>query len=77
MDEEGPMARNRTQTFTFRVSTDERRMIKTLAARWQRTESDTVRLLVRAAAQEWGLSVAAKADMKEGSYPPNGERQPE
>jgi uncharacterized protein (DUF1778 family) len=56
MDEEGPMARNRTQTFTFRVSTDERRMIKTLAARWQRTESDTVRLLVRAAARSLALS---------------------
>jgi hypothetical protein len=48
--------RYRSDSFTFRVSREERTLITMLATRWQRTESDTVRRLVRMAAHSLGLS---------------------
>ena len=39
----------REQRFTFLCTEEERRMLATLAARLQRTESDTVRLMIREA----------------------------
>lgn len=45
----------RYDTFTFRVNPEERQMIEALAEKLQRSPSDTVRLLVRGAAQGAGL----------------------
>ncbi|MDP7560534.1 MAG: hypothetical protein QF745_08335 [Planctomycetota bacterium] len=42
----------RTRSFAMRMSTNERRSLTALAARLQRTKSDTVRLLVREAGEE-------------------------
>ncbi len=42
----------RTRSFAMRMSTNERRRLTALAARLQRTKSDTVRLLVREAGEE-------------------------
>lgn len=44
------MARN--QRFTFLCNQHERELIENLAQRLQRTQSDTIRLLVREAAQQ-------------------------
>lgn len=40
---------HRTRLFTIRLSADERRMLAALAVRLQRTQSDTLRLLLREA----------------------------
>ena len=42
---------SRHETFTFRVTRDERRLLGALAARLVRTESDALRWLLRVAAQ--------------------------
>ena len=43
---------NRWDTFTFRVSQDERRLIAALAEKLQRTQSDAVRFVVINAARQ-------------------------
>jgi hypothetical protein len=48
----GTVNMSRIDTFTFRVNTNERRMLKALAERLQRSQSDAVRLLIREAARE-------------------------
>jgi predicted DNA-binding protein len=50
----------RLDTFAMRVSAEERQMIKALAQRLQRSQSDVVRLLVREAVQ----GLAATADQQ-------------
>lgn len=45
----------RFDTFTFRVSQDERRLIHNLARSLQRSQSDTIRLVIREAAQGLGV----------------------
>jgi hypothetical protein len=47
---------NRIDTFTFRVTSDERRLIGVVAERLDRTESDTVRHLLREKARELGVA---------------------
>ena len=42
----------RTETFTFRVRTDERQLIADLARKLQRSRSDVIRWLIREAARE-------------------------
>jgi hypothetical protein len=42
----------RTDTFAMRVNAEERHMLVALAERLQRSQSDTVRLLIRQAARE-------------------------
>ncbi len=46
----------RTDTFGFRVTDEERGLIRAVAERLQRDESDTIRLLVRNIAQELGVA---------------------
>ena len=41
----------RLDTFTFKVSGDERRMIEELSRRLERSQSDAVRLVIRKAVQ--------------------------
>jgi hypothetical protein len=54
---------NRINTFTFRVSQAERRLIEVVAQQLDRTESDAVRYLLREKARELGVtSVALKSD---------------
>ncbi len=43
---------NRTESFVFRLTKQERQMIKTLAVKLQRSQSDAVRYVVLAAARE-------------------------
>lgn len=38
---------SRSNVFSFRVTNEERQIIKTLADHLQRTQSDTIRLLIR------------------------------
>ena len=47
----------REQIFTFRVDTTERQLLSFLAQRFERTQSDVVRLLIRDKARELGLHV--------------------
>ena len=47
----------RFDTFTFRVSQDERRLIHSLALSLQRSQSDTIRLVIREAAQGLGVRI--------------------
>ena len=42
----------RSQAFTFKCTSEERKIIRTLAERLQRTESDAVRWVVKQAASE-------------------------
>ena len=42
----------RLNTFAMRMNSEERRMLVALAERLQRTQSDTVRLLIREAVRE-------------------------
>jgi hypothetical protein len=43
---------SRVNAFTFRINAEERRLLAALANRLQRSQSDTVRLLIREAAKE-------------------------
>lgn len=43
---------NRWKTFTFRVNPEERNLISNLARRFQRTQSDAIRWLIREVTQE-------------------------
>ncbi len=45
----------RTDTFGFRVTDEERGLIKALATRLQRDESDMIRLVIRNVAEELGV----------------------
>ena len=45
----------RVDTFTFKCSDDERRMIAALARRLDRTQSDAIRVVLRRAAVEAGV----------------------
>jgi hypothetical protein len=47
----------RQKRFTFLCNQDERNMIKTLAERLQRSQSDAIRLLIGSAIQELTLQV--------------------
>jgi predicted KAP-like P-loop ATPase len=46
---------NRIDNFTVRLSVAERQLITAIAQRLERTESDTMRLLVREKARELGV----------------------
>ncbi len=52
----------RTDTFGFRVTDEERGLLKAVAERLQRDESDTIRLIVRNVAQEMGLTQTTQTD---------------
>ncbi len=54
----------RTDTFGFRVTDEERGLLKAVADRLQRDESDTIRLLVRNVAEQLGVSASATNDRK-------------
>lgn len=43
----------RTVTFTFRINDYERKILAKLANRLERSQSDSIRFLLRAAANEW------------------------
>jgi|WetSurSiteA1Bulk_404760.scaffolds.fasta_scaffold92779_2 hypothetical protein len=61
---------NRWDSFTFRVSQDERQLIAALAEKLQRTQSDAVRFVLREAAHEHHINLP-KATVKNGqSYKP-------
>jgi hypothetical protein len=46
---------NRVDNFTLRMNSDERQLITVVAQRLERTESDTVRFLLREKARELGV----------------------
>ena len=50
----------RLETFTFRVDDEERKMITRLSKRLQRSQSDSVRLLIREAYQQLDTAVATQ-----------------
>ncbi len=52
----------RKDTFGMRVTDEERSLIKAVADRLQRDESDTIRLIVRNVAQELGVAPTAQTD---------------
>ncbi len=54
----------RKDTFGFRVTDEERGLIKAVADRLQRDESDTIRLLVRNVAQELGVAPTNQTDRR-------------
>ena len=54
----------RKETFGLRVTNEERGLIKAVAERLQRGDSDTIRLLVRNVAQELGVVAAPQEDRK-------------
>ncbi len=54
----------RTDTFGFRVTDEERGLLKAVAERLQRDESDTIRLLVRNVAQELGVTHITQNDQE-------------
>lgn len=59
----------RESTFTFRLTADERDMLQRLARYMERTESDTIRVLIRRAAEaENNSDVVLKADWIEDEY---------
>jgi hypothetical protein len=49
---------NRVDNFTLRMNSDERQLITVVAQRLERTESDTVRFLLREKARELGVMPA-------------------
>jgi len=53
---------NRVDNFTLRMNSDERQLITVVAQRLERTESDTVRYLLREKARALGLVPAAPKD---------------
>jgi len=54
----------RKETFGLRVTNEERGLIRAVADRLQREESDTIRLLVRNVAQELGVVATPQEDRK-------------
>jgi hypothetical protein len=61
----------RRDTFAMRVNVEERRMLETLARHLQRSQSDTVRLLVRGAMRELeqGSLLSTDAHAKSATRP--------
>lgn len=59
----------RTETFVFRVSEDERQLIKTLAYQLNRTESDAVRYVVREKALELARIMPAPVNRVRSANP--------
>ncbi len=55
----------RKDTFGMRVTDEERSLIKAVADRLQRDESDTIRLIVRNVAQELGVTVDTQNEPSE------------
>ncbi len=55
----------RTDRVDFRVTDEERSLIKALAHRLQRNESDMIRLVIRNVAEELGVTLAAKNERME------------
>lgn len=55
---------SRIVTFTFRVTADERRMLESLAKNLQRSQSDTVRFLIREAARELPTNIPKQETRK-------------
>ena len=53
---------NRDGNFTLRMNSDERQLITVVAQRLERTESDTVRYLLREKARALGLLPTPKED---------------
>jgi hypothetical protein len=58
----------RGDTFTLRVSEDERQMIAALSAKLQRSGSDVVRLLVREAVRELDSTQHDRNQRREGVH---------
>ena len=54
----------RKETFGLRVTNEERGLIRAVAERLQRDESDTIRLLVRNVAQELGVRPTTQTDQR-------------
>ncbi len=54
----------RKDTFGMRVTDEERSLIKAVAERLQRDESDTIRMIVRNVAQELGVTVTKQTERK-------------
>ena len=59
----------RVDNFTLRVNADERQLITALAQRLERTESDTIRMLVRREARELGVTSTAKTSPRAANAP--------
>ena len=60
----------RTTTFQLRVTDEERRVFTAVAQRLERTESDTIRLLVRNVAEQLGVTPSKddrRADQKQAA----------
>lgn len=58
----------RKTTFTFRVSSQEQRMLKRLAEKLQRSQSDSVRLLIREAVSQLDSAVSTKPIVGGGQH---------
>ena len=54
----------RKDTFGMRVTDEERSLIKAVAERLQRNESDTIRLIVHNVAQELGVAPTPQPDRR-------------
>lgn len=48
---------NRLETFTFRVNSDDRQLLASIALHYRRSKSDVVRFLLHEKAQELGLQI--------------------
>ncbi len=55
---------NRDVTFGFRTDAKERQMIALVAKRLERTESDTIRLIVRQVAEQLGVAPTSQNDRR-------------
>jgi hypothetical protein len=64
---------NRWNTFSFRVSNDERQAIADLAIRLQRTQSDAVRFVVIEAAKQLSKADAVTVDASSAEHPKQNE----
>jgi hypothetical protein len=64
---------SRIDTFTFRVNADERRILAALADYLNRSQSDTLRLLVRAAGRELLPNAPAPTARQADDAAPRGE----
>ncbi len=54
----------REERFAFRTDEKERRLIALVADRLERSESDTIRLIVRQVAEQLGVTVTKQDDWK-------------
>jgi hypothetical protein len=60
---------NRDDNFTLRMNSVERQLITVVAQRLERTESDTVRYLLREKARELGIAPATPKDDRHVAQP--------